>query len=448
MLKSVEALRPGGRCCHRLASLAAPAVSRSINRRTPLHVRALIARGSEECGGHGTVFTFGRWAMHRDAQHRYQRHIANLLTSRTWLNLTPPLTGLTVVAGIQCLYQELVVRDLLPGYFPLLQMSDGPFELTSFALSLLLVFRTDSSYGRWLEAMNTWSTVKDVSKDIVRMVSCWVEDPKARAFLLRWTIAFSKCLKVSVREKGDYAAELNGVLLPAERAKLASSTSPGPTQFALAVLSSAVTRSVDSEVRADKLLSAIARLGSAISACDKLLKYPIPLAYTRHTSRFMIIWLCFLPLSLWDDCGWGVLPIEALVSFLLLGIEEIGVQIEEPFRRLPLDDLCADIERDIGALAGSRDQVEGLVDAALGPAPAGSSEHASSPGSHSSAHGHSNGVHSSLLHRRPATLDLEVAGMMEASSSTDLSTTVPDIAIASPDSTRAGISMMGRNKSA
>lgn len=97
--------------------------------------------------------------------------------------------------------------------------------------------------------------------------------------------------------------------------------SPGPTQFALAVLSSAVTRSVDSEVRADKLLSAIARLGSAISACDKLLKYPIPLAYTRHTSRFMIIWLCFLPLSLWDDCGLAAMPISTVVSACCLFVQ-------------------------------------------------------------------------------------------------------------------------------
>lgn len=38
----------------------------------------------------------------------------------------------------------------------LLPPSD-PFELTSFALALLLVFRTDSSYGRWNEAMGVWT---------------------------------------------------------------------------------------------------------------------------------------------------------------------------------------------------------------------------------------------------------------------------------------------------
>jgi hypothetical protein len=34
-----------------------------------------------------------------------------------------------------------------------------------------------------------------------------------------------------------------------------------------------------------------------------------------------------LPLALWDDAGWGTVPIEALISFFLLGVEEIGVQV-------------------------------------------------------------------------------------------------------------------------
>lgn len=51
----------------------------------------------------------------------------------------------------------------------------------------------------------------------------------------------------------------------------------------------------------------------------------------RHTSRFLIIWLSLLPLGLWDRYHWSMLPMIAFVGFLLLGIDEIGVQIEEPF---------------------------------------------------------------------------------------------------------------------
>ena len=43
-----------------------------------------------------------------------------------------------------------------------------------------------------------------------------------------------------------------------------------------------------------------------------------------------------MPLTLWKACHWAMIPASAIVAFLLLGIEEIGVQIEEPFGILPL----------------------------------------------------------------------------------------------------------------
>ena len=56
----------------------------------------------------------------------------------------------------------------------------------------------------------------------------------------------------------------------------------------------------------------------------------------RHTSRFLVIWLSLMPFTLWKSCHWAIIPVSAIVAFLLLGIEEIGVQIEEPFGILAL----------------------------------------------------------------------------------------------------------------
>ena len=50
-----------------------------------------------------------------------------------------------------------------------------------------------------------------------------------------------------------------------------------------------------------------------------------------HTCRFLIVWLTSLPLGLWDQCQWTTVPVTATISLLLLGIEEIGIQLEEPF---------------------------------------------------------------------------------------------------------------------
>lgn len=59
-------------------------------------------------------------------------------------------------------------------------------------------------------------------------------------------------------------------------------------------------------------------------------------SWCRHTSRFMMIWLTFLPLALYSSCGWAIVPAVGIMAFLLLGIEEIGVSVEEPFSILAL----------------------------------------------------------------------------------------------------------------
>ena len=59
-------------------------------------------------------------------------------------------------------------------------------------------------------------------------------------------------------------------------------------------------------------------------------------AIYRLTGRFLVIWPALIPFTLWKDLHWAMVPASAIITFLLLGIEEIGVQIEEPFGVLPL----------------------------------------------------------------------------------------------------------------
>ena len=61
----------------------------------------------------------------------------------------------------------------------------------------------------------------------------------------------------------------------------------------------------------------------------------------------MVIWLGSLPFGLYSTCGLATIPISMVMAFLLLGIDEIGVQIEEPLGLLPLDGLCDEIEGDL-----------------------------------------------------------------------------------------------------
>lgn len=40
-----------------------------------------------------------------------------------------------------------------------------------------------------------------------------------------------------------------------------------------------------SDIKEDKMFSTLRAMGDTIAVCDKLLRYPLPLAWSRHTSR-------------------------------------------------------------------------------------------------------------------------------------------------------------------
>jgi len=88
-----------------------------------------------------------------------------------------------------------------------------------------------------------------------------------------------------------------------------------------------------------------------VGACERIFKTPIPIIYTRHTSRFIGAWLALLPLAVWGiDPSWNhliTIPSTMAITFFLLGIEELGLQIEEPFGILALEAFC---DASIGAV--------------------------------------------------------------------------------------------------
>ena len=62
--------------------------------------------------------------------------------------------------------------------------------------------------------------------------------------------------------------------------------------------------------------------------------WQVPPSYSRHTSRFLSVWCFTLPLCLAPTVPAVVLPVVVgLASWALLGLREIGLLIENPFRR-------------------------------------------------------------------------------------------------------------------
>jgi predicted membrane chloride channel (bestrophin family) len=273
------------------------------------------------------------------------------------------------IAGIATavvLYEGSLEAGLLPPVFRTIAVNTkAAGGMTSFALSLLLVFRTNASYARWDEARKIWGGVVNRTRDLARQGFTFfrTETPEDRALVAaheRWCIAFPKALMAHLRKDVDLRTELEGVLLPDELEKLLSCTHR--PNYVARVLGVIVRNAQIPDPNVFRMGENITFFADACGACERIFKTPIPLSWTRHTSRFLMIWLASVPFSLYDTCKWATIPAAAMIAFLLLGIEEIGVSIEEPFSILPLEVITDTIKANILEMSDDLDEVEALVD--------------------------------------------------------------------------------------
>ena len=56
-----------------------------------------------------------------------------------------------------------------------------------------------------------------------------------------------------------------------------------------------------------------------LGGCERLLRTPLPVSYTRHTSRFLILWLSLVPFALVGKLSWATVPVVGFIALLLLG---------------------------------------------------------------------------------------------------------------------------------
>lgn len=308
------------------------------------------------------VFDAAQWANHRSTS-RYSRHLLTMPQSRIVSSLGSPIAAVLLLSASIATYETFRIQ--YPTLPDISLTAKEPFTLTSFALSLLLVFRTNASYGRWLEGRKLWGSVTNRSRDIARQALTYARpgDPLMLKAVPGWASAFPYVLMCHLRDDRndtDLRASLKGVLPEQDLNTLL--TAKHRPNYCLRVMGELFNQcsylSENEFVRLDTQMTCFA---DYLGAMERIFKSPIPLPYTRHTSRFLMIWLALMPFGLWSGCRWLMVPVSGTIAFLLLGIDEIGVQLEEPFGILPLEGISSTIHANIDEMVEDRKEVLELV---------------------------------------------------------------------------------------
>lgn len=238
------------------------------------------------------------------------------------------------------------------------------------ALSILLVFRTNTAYDRWWEGRKLWGQLVNDSRNLAVKIRCFVDaDNEEKRRVGDLIISFSFLLKEHLRGVIEVVTEqkLASKAMDLEMAKksfVAIEQVPGlgksyePKHLPLFIIAQIYDRLAQWKKNGqvtgfDALMldESAHQLSNILGACERIRKTPLSRSYTSYIMQCNWLYLATLPWGLAQDFNLFTIPATMIVAYFMLGIEMIGHSIENPFGRdlddLPLGDICRGIEASV-----------------------------------------------------------------------------------------------------
>ena len=315
-----------------------------------------LVKINRKCPSRELNYTPEMWERHKDPWRRI-RHLASLSQSSPFNRLLLP--DLTITASIA---MSLSYYNAFLSPEAQLVMDGSAMAGATTAIGLLAAFRLNTSYARYEEARKFWGEINNSSRDLAGNALMWLETSKQKDRMLKLIKAFPVAMQFHLNEKGghyrmlrrdpnfqeqkyaEFYAELNDIYKDEHHHDFVQlcNTYHNGGHVPLAVTSCmrviiSQNKEFGDPVYNRELDEQVQRLVGCLGMCERVLRTPIPTCFTRHTSRLSCFWSNLLPFAMYPALGpIGVVPGSLLVAYAVLGIGDVGVQLEEPFNILPL----------------------------------------------------------------------------------------------------------------
>lgn len=341
------------------------------------------------------LWSFDDWERHqRQSIFRYIRHIKTWPRSTTVHNILPTIAAEIIWCIFVFRLTQRGEQSMTPGlsskYAVTLTFMQAP-------ILLLLTLRTNRALDRMLESRTAWGALSRTTKSLMGLICAYImpQQPETAMIMARYLTFIGWSLKGMLR-KDDHDEYMMDIFtsVPMEKEWLLQTPGKRPMaivarlRYMMAELGkhSSSHSSLLPPVILHRMESILYDIESSIGTCARLASSPIPPTYTRHTSRVLVCYMFLLPFALckcisvchtygsikmymvvsnlnssnnintfiytFSPVGMGSALSSAVItatftSYVLVGIDEIGLEIEMPFNLLPMYDLCSAIQNDI-----------------------------------------------------------------------------------------------------
>lgn len=270
--------------------------------------------------------------------HSYSKHIIKIL-----------FPALVFIGGYTAIV-VFVITDVLHIEF---QGTTAIHSLLGIVLGLFLVFRTNSAYDRWWEGRKNWGALVNNTRNLALKLGAYLDkdDKESRFYFAQMIPNFVAALKEHLREgtkieeldvvEDDFLDRLEDVkhipniislMLYEKVNKLYKTGKFTNEQFFV----------LDKELKS---------FSDIMGACERIRNTPIPYSYSMYIKKFIFTYTVTLPFAFMYPYSYWTIPMVLMVFFMLVTIELIAEEIEDPFGRdgndLPTDDLTNKIKANV-----------------------------------------------------------------------------------------------------
>lgn len=269
--------------------------------------------------------------------------------SKNWVGLLFRMRGSVLPALLPRIFIAAAIGGLSAWLFVAygFKLPAIAHTLLGVALGLLLVFRTNASYDRFWEGRRLLGSIVNRSRDLARQAVGYIDGADEassadRAEVVRLIRVFYALLRQYLRRERDLS--VLGAELNEEERSEAELVAVRPVLASVWLTRVLSRTSREGRLSSEKLHFMDANITQLVDfwgGAERIMKTPIPFAYAQHIKSFLLLFCFTAPFAMVEQMRWYTPIASAVLSFGMFGIEEIGIEIEDPFgydpNDLPLD---------------------------------------------------------------------------------------------------------------
>ncbi|AYN00736.1 hypothetical protein EAG08_10790 [Chryseobacterium sp. 3008163] len=230
-------------------------------------------------------------------------------------------------------------------------------SLLGFVLSLLLVFRTNTAYDRWWEGRKLWGKlVNDTRNFAVKINVILGDDRKSADQISRYLKYFPHFLAKHLSQESTRLA------LDEDYSEIEKSLkNHGPTDLVILLTHKLYQLKKEGKISDVEMLYLDTQLTGFLDVCggcERIKNTPIPYSYSSFIKKFIILYVVALPIAYVINLGLFMIPLTVFVYYVLMSLELIAEEIEDPFNNdendIPMETIAQNIEKNVHQIMGEK----------------------------------------------------------------------------------------------